>query len=80
MPFNDKLLLTLTVDCVWGEFVFGECDAPCGEGIQIGKRPILQPALYGGKPCEGSDTTTKKCNSDPDAGEYGYLQVKLHTS
>jgi len=56
------------VDCVWGEFVFGECDAPCGEGIQIGKRPILQPALYGGKPCEGSDTTTKKCNSDPDAG------------
>ena len=70
---NTELTISLfnkrTVDCIWGEFTFGNCSAPCGEGIRIGKRPILQPALYGGKPCEGSDTTTKSCNSDPDAGE-----------
>ena len=73
MNIGINIFFLTTVDCIWGEFVFGECDAPCGEGIQIGKRPILQPALYGGKPCEGSDTTTKKCNSDPDAGENGYF-------
>jgi len=69
------------VDCIWGEFTFGNCSAPCGEGIRIGERPVLQPALYGGRPCEGSNTTTKSCNSDPEGGAqfFDFTEETLDT-
>ena len=49
------------VDCVWNEWVTGECSKTCGQGIQTDTRNKLQPELNGGIPCQGEVTQTSEC-------------------
>ena len=60
--------LFCSVDCVWGDWVLGQCSTHCGGGIQIDSRVPLQPALFGGNPCQGDETRPVECNMDPCPG------------
>jgi len=51
-------------DCEWGEFgSWSLCTKTCGNGTQTAVRPVKTPATHGGKDCEGSNTTTRHCNT-----------------
>ena len=41
-----------------------ECSSTCGEGTKTLKRKVLQPALHGGKDCDGNLTVTQKCEME----------------
>ena len=55
------------VDCVWGPFGdWTDCSVSCGGGVKVANRTILQPALYGGKDCEGTAfNTIERCHAQP---------------
>ena len=62
----DVYLIVITrsiylVDCVWDEWVTGECSKTCGHGIQTDTREEFQPALFGGLACEGEGTQQSEC-------------------
>ena len=64
------------VDCKLSpiDWSITECSATCGEGIKTLKREVLQPALNGGKDCEGNLTITQKCDMEVCPGiEIYYL-------
>jgi len=50
------------VDCIWGEYSWGECDKTCGGGQTEGVRKYAQLAENGGQECSGDFTTVKSCN------------------
>eukprot|EP01012_Entosiphon_sulcatum_P049575 TRINITY_DN6820_c0_g1_i6.p1 TRINITY_DN6820_c0_g1~~TRINITY_DN6820_c0_g1_i6.p1 ORF type:complete len:7637 (+),score=112.47 TRINITY_DN6820_c0_g1_i6:5459-28369(+) len=53
------------IDCVVGNWKDWEpCSLPCGSGSQTRHRPVITPALYGGKPCLDL-IETKVCNAQP---------------
>ena len=39
----------------------GECSEPCGDGIQIMTRTIVEVEDFGGLPCEGDSTLEAAC-------------------
>ena len=41
----------------------------CGGGQKIATRMMINPALYGGKSCEGDGFITEKCNEQPCPGK-----------
>ena len=41
------------VDCVWGEWEFGDCSLDCGTGVQPMMRIKTQRAEFGGVECDG---------------------------
>jgi len=49
------------VNCVWGEWIDGNCSVPCGGGYQINFREKLVSEMYGGE-CEGDSETEEECN------------------
>ena len=55
------------VDCIWGPFGdWTDCSVSCGGGVKVANRTILQPALYGGKDCEGTAfNTIERCHAQP---------------
>ena len=64
------------VDGQFGEWsVFGECDKPCGGGVQKKTRGCNNPpAAFGGKPCEGISEETKSCNPQPCPVNGGFSE------
>lgn len=80
-PLAPNLITKLSVNCEmqfpsivngnwgsWGEWRL--CNQPCGTGLQIRKRYCDSPApLYKGLYCEGDDTQSKECNSNPCEGK-----------
>ena len=56
------------VDCIWENWVIGECSENCGGGFQIDSRKKLQKELYGGNPCAGNSTRQIECNTDECPG------------
>ena len=59
--FNCNCYMFYLVDCVWDEWVTGECSKTCGHGIQTDSREERQPALFGGLPCDGEATQQSEC-------------------
>ena len=62
------MLMTIlfSVDCKWSQWgQWGSCSEKCGGGTQRQTRFISQPALNGGKKCEGSSWNEQACNPDP---------------
>ena len=49
------------LDCIWGEWVEGECSATCGNGQKISTRTKDRMERHGGN-CTGSATKTESCN------------------
>ena len=49
------------VDCIWGEWVTGECSKTCGRGIRSDYREKLQIQLYGGIDCQGDGIRHEDC-------------------
>lgn len=46
----------------WG--AWGDCDAPCGRGVQRQERLCTLPApRFGGAECEGNGNNTQACNT-----------------
>ena len=43
------------VDCIWGEWVIGECSEECNGGIRLNYREKTQQEMFNGK-CEGEAT------------------------
>ena len=53
-----------TVDCAYGPWAFGDCSVTCGDGIQLGTRPIVIEAAGEGDPCDEETVTARAC-ADP---------------
>ena len=51
----------LAVDCVWDEWVRGECSTTCGSGSRLNTRVKLVEEANGGS-CAGQSTETEHCN------------------
>ena len=49
------------VDCVWNDWVLGECSEACGPGTQTNTRTKLTVEDHGGV-CEGEETMQEECN------------------
>ena len=56
------------VDCVWGEWQYGDCSKDCGGGTQPMMRVKTVEAQYGGTECEGEAYSEQECNPDPCPG------------
>jgi len=53
------------VDCVWGEWQYGDCSEDCGGGIQPMMRVKTVEAQFNGTECEGEAYGEQECNPDP---------------
>ena len=51
----------LAIDCVWGEWVAGQCSTTCGIGSRVSTRKKLVEEANGGN-CSGRSTKTEECN------------------
>ena len=58
----------IVVDCVWEEWIVGECSRTCGGGIQTNTRKPSTTSAHGGKECSGSSNITKSCNTQDCPG------------
>ena len=69
------------VDCKLSpiDWSITECSATCGEGIKTLKRKILQPALNGGKDCDGNLTITQKCDMEVCPGIDVIFAMRSYT-
>ena len=67
--FIQKLLLSLQVDCRWGNWQsWTECTKTCGGGTRQGVRKVERNATNGGVPCTGSTIRTAACNTQSCPG------------
>ena len=55
------------VDCVWGEWKYGECSALCGGGVLTYNRTKIVVEENGGT-CEGAANKEEECNTNPCIG------------
>jgi len=53
------------VDCVWGDWQYGDCSADCGGGVQPMMRVKSVLAQFGGVECEGEAYSEQECNTHP---------------
>jgi hypothetical protein len=54
-----------SVDGIWSAWAaVGSCSVGCGGGVQLFKRSCTPPK-FGGFPCEGNNTDTVPCNTEP---------------
>ena len=68
------MLLFSIVNCIWDEWIIGDCSKTCGGGERINTRDKLLRASHGGKPCSPEDSTlTEKCNINECPGNYFVL-------
>ena len=57
------------VDCKWNEWSnWTECSLSCANGTQTRSR-TFEPALHGGKECEGPEVESVMCNTQACPGE-----------
>ena len=57
----------LAVDCLWGEWVSGDCSTTCGIGSRVNTRIKIVDEANGGS-CTGQPTETEECNLQECAG------------
>jgi len=63
---EENILNTHACDCIWSEWKDWEnCSASCGGGTKIRQRVIARNATRDGNGCDGSETDTSICNSQP---------------
>ena len=58
------------VHCEWEEWKEGECDKPCGGGMQTNTRKPKIKAAHGGDECPGNSTVTVSCNVNECPGKF----------
>ena len=64
------------VDCVWLPWTeWGQCTLDCGNGTQFRTREKLVER-YGGRPCNGPSTESRRCNTHHCAGECPALRLR----
>ena len=56
------------VDCVWGEWQFGDCSEDCGGGVMPKMRVQTVHAEFGGVECAGEGYGEETCNNHPCPG------------
>ena len=54
---------------LWSEWHKGPCSKTCGGGTQINTRRCSECS---GEGCQGADTETVPCNTEPCKGNYLY--------
>ena len=59
----------MVVDCKWGTWSEGNCNATCGDAFRNIKRLVIQKAAYGGKNCTGISKKVEKCKLKPCPGK-----------
>ena len=58
------------MDCYRGNWQsWSSCDKSCGGGVKSRMRSVIQPAVCGGRECEGSDTEIGHCGTYPCPGK-----------
>ena len=57
---NPHCISISAVDCVWGEWILGECSTTCGIGSRLNTRIKLVEEVNGGS-CAGQSTETEDC-------------------
>ena len=73
------LFLILAIDCVWGEWVAGQCSTTCGIGSRVSAREKLVEEANGGN-CSGRSTKTEECTVQECPGtDLRYLRQVLET-
>ena len=60
----------LEVDCVWDEWVVGDCSKSCGGGLLTKTRAPLVDAAHGGVNCTGDPVVSESCNVDECPGKF----------
>ena len=47
-----------------------------GVGVRSNTRIKIEPELYGGIPCNGTDNMTESCNEGSCPGDYFVIDIK----
>ena len=60
---------SISVDCIWEDWVEGECSTTCGPGVQNNTRIKLIEEAFGGT-CIGEYNNVTDCELEPCLGMY----------
>ena len=71
---------TVSVDCVWSDWVSRECSKSCGTGFRVNTRSRHVVEAHGGS-CPGESVETEICNTDNCPGNHFkfYQQITTFT-
>ena len=71
-------MFSIVVDCVWGDWVEGDCSTTCGRGQQNKTRVKLLEEAHGGA-CDGNFTNVTSCLVVECPGKYSSLSLGKQT-
>ena len=57
------------VNCVWDQWIIGDCSVTCGEGTRTNTRIPKVAAQFGGDECDGTSFSTEKCRDQECPGK-----------
>ena len=57
------------VNCVWDQWIIGDCSVTCGEGTRTNTRIPKVAAQFGGDECDGTSSSTEKCKDQECPGK-----------
>ena len=57
-----KLIPFYLEDCVWNDWIIGNCSKICGGGTRTNTRTEKMAASHGGNSCTGPSTFEENCN------------------
>ena len=56
------------VNCVWDQWIIGDCSVTCGEGTRTNTRTQNETAQFGGDECDGSTSAIENCKEQECPG------------
>ena len=67
------------VNCVWDQWIIGDCSVTCGEGTRTNTRIPKVAAQFGGDECDGTSSSTEKCKDQECPGKNMQNRFQLKT-
>ena len=67
------------VNCVWDQWIIGDCSVTCGEGTRTNTRIPKVAAQFGGDDCDGTSSSNEKCKDQECPGKNMQNSSQLMT-